>query len=247
MDCSQIRDAFLRGELLSEAEVQAHLAACPECTALFERDAELGRALAAESAPVSAFPEAVFAEVEARVALETGPRAWLRSRPTQLRLLLVALCVVLLVALGGGLLQRPDLAQYPIARMVILLGAYFLAVLLAVGKELSLGVRGGKFGDYVVLASFGLALPFLAAFVPATEASRHSAPEGALGCFLYGALFTMPLSVLLWAVDRDDRPSLRTVCLSAAALGLSANLLLELHCPSGHPIHLVLGHATLGL
>ena len=82
-----------------------------------------------------------------------------------------------------------------------------------------------------------------------TQIVGHSipGPEGALSCFLYGALFTLPLGILLWAFDRDDRPTLRTVCLSAAALGLSANLVLELHCPSGHPLHLLLGHASIGL
>ena len=70
---------------------------------------------------------------------------------------------------------------------------------------------------------------------------------GAGGCFIYGALLTLPTALLLWAFDRDDRPSLRTVCLSAAALGLSANLMLELHCPSGNAIHLLLGHTSIGV
>jgi hypothetical protein len=35
--------------------------------------------------------------------------------------------------------------------------------------------------------------------------------------------------------------------LSAVALGLSANLVLELHCPSGNALHLLLGHASLGI
>ncbi|MES1175852.1 MAG: hypothetical protein ABUL62_16140 [Myxococcales bacterium] len=247
MDCSRVRDAFIAGRVLPEAEVQAHLRACPECTALFDNDAELGRALAAQIAPPLPFPEDLFGSLEARVAREIGPRAWLRSRPSQLRFQLIALAVILVVLVAGGMRYRPDFASYPVARMVILLGAYFIAVLLAVGKELSLAVQRGKLADYAALVVFGLGLPFLAAFVPATEASRHSGPEGALGCFLYGALFTLPLGILLWAFDRDDRPTLRTVCLSAAALGLAANLVLELHCPSGNPVHLVLGHASIGL
>ena len=102
--------------------------------------------------------------------------------------------------------------------------------------------------DYVGLLAFALFVPALAAFAPATEASRHTAGGGGRVRLLrYGALFTLPIAALLWAFDRDDRPSLRTVCLSAAALGLSANLLLELHCGNGKPEHVLLGHASLGL
>jgi hypothetical protein len=247
MDCSQVRDAFMSGKVLPKSEVQAHVDVCPQCAALFEHDAELGRSLAAQATSAAPFPEELFGAIEASVGRETGPRAWLRSRPSQLRFQLIALCVVVVIIVGGGTRHRADFAAYPVERMVILLGSYFIAVLLAVGKELSLAVRRGKLADYAALALFGLGLPFLAAFVPATEASRQAGPEGALGCFLYGALFTLPIGILLWAFDRDDRPTLRTVCLSAAALGLSANLLLELHCPSGHPLHLLLGHASLGL
>ena len=247
MDCSKIRDAFLSKQRLPKAELKAHLDGCPQCAALYEQDAELGRALAEQVAPAAPFPEALFAEVEAELARETGPRAWLRSRPSALRFQLIALAVVLVVLFAGGAHHRHDLPDYPRARLVILLGSYFIAILLAVGKELSLAVRPSKLGDYLALALFGLGLPFLAAFVPATEQSRFTGPEGALGCFVYGALFTLPIGLLLWAFDRDDRLTLRTVCLSAAALGLSANLLLELHCPSGHPLHLLLGHASLGL
>ena len=247
MDCSRIRDAFVDGEPLPKSDVQAHLDECSQCAALYAADAEVGRALADVSAPAAPFPEELFGKLELSLGREVGARAWLRSRPSALRFLLIALSVVLVVAAAGGLMHRRDLADYPLARMVIVLGAYFIAVLLAVAKELTLAVRRGSLADYVGLASFALALPFLAAFVPATEASRHSGPEGALGCFVYGALCTLPVGILLWSFDRDDRPTLCTVCLSAAALGLSANLLLELHCPSGNPWHLLLGHASLGL
>ncbi len=247
MACSQIRDAFMRGEVLPRDVVQAHLATCPTCRELFERDAELGRALSAQAVPSTGFPEELFERIDADVARESGIRAWLRSRPSQLRFQLLALTTILLIVVGGALHRRGDLDAYPVARMVVLLGGYFVAILMAVGKELSLGPRRPPFADHLGLLLGAVGLPFLVAFFPATEASRHWGPEGALGCFLYGALFTVPIGVLLWAFDRDERLSLRTVCLSAAALGLSANLLLELHCPSGNPIHLLLGHASLGL
>lgn len=244
MDCAQIRDAFVKGEPLPRQSVEAHLAACPHCRELYEHDAELGRTLAGQAALAADLPDDLFARIEASVERETGPRAWLRSRPTRVRFQIVALSVLLVAALGGVLHHRPDFADYPASRLVVLLGGYFIIMLVAVGKELTLALRRS---EPVALLVAALGLPFLVAFAPATEASRHAGPEGALGCFLYGALLTLPTAALLWASGRDDRISRRSVGLSAVALGLSANLILELHCPSGNAVHLLLGHASLGL
>lgn len=247
MDCAEIRDSFQRGEVPTGADVEAHMRVCGHCRELFSNDAELGRSLARAAAlPVSSADE-LFASLEADVARETGVRAWLRSRPTRLRFALAVLSVLLLVALGGVARRRPDFADYPVTRLALLLSLYAVGILLAFGKELYLSARRGSLGDHLGLLVAALGLPFLIAFAPATEASRHAGPEGALNCFLYGGLLTVPTAALLWAFDRDDRPSLRTVCLSAAALGLSANLVLELHCPSGNALHLLQGHGSLGL
>lgn len=250
MDCSQIRDSFLgsvqRAEL-SQAELDAHLANCPQCKALFEQDAELGRTLAAGVSASPSFPDDLFEQLEQKVARESGVRAWLRSRPTRLRFV-TALSLLLIVVIGGGLLRhRADFAEYPALRVVLLLCVYFVAIALAFAKELSVQRRPNALSDYLGLLAFGLSVPVLAMFAPATDSSRYMSSSGALSCFCYGALFTLPIALLLWAFDRDQRPALRTVCLSAAALGLAANLLLELHCSNGNPMHVLLGHASLGL
>ena len=247
MDCAEIRNCFVRGIVPEVAAVQTHLAACPQCRELFEHDAELGRSLASQATLVTPFPEELFGALEARVGAETGLRAWLRSRPTRLRFLIVALSVLFAVGVGGWLNRRPDFTAYPDARLIALLGVYLVGIVVAFGKELFLSARRGALGDYFGLLLGALGLPFLIAFAPATEASRAFGPEGALGCFSYGALLTLPTAALLWAFDRDDELSLRTVCLSAAALGLSANLLLELHCPNGNFRHVLFGHASLGV
>ncbi|MEO7035932.1 MAG: hypothetical protein ABI548_18510 [Polyangiaceae bacterium] len=247
MDCPEIREAFLHGVVVRSAEVAAHLRVCPHCRELFEQDAELGNSLAAESALAMPFADELFAALEAHVAQETGPRAWLRSRPTRLRFAAVVASALFVIALGGMLRSRPDFAEYPVARLVLLLGVYLLGIVFACGKELYLSARRGSLADHFGLLLGALGLPFLIAFAPATEASRHFGPGGALSCFMYGAALTVPTAALLWAFDRDNRPSLRTVCLSAVALGLSANLVLELHCPSGNALHLLLGHASIGV
>jgi len=250
MDCSEIRDQFVRGELPLEEQVKEHLAGCPQCRALFERDAQLGRSLAAQASETLPFSEDIFGQLAQTLEQETGPRAWLRSRPSRLRFMLVLLPLLLLLIVGGVLRQRADFQQYPLLRMLLLLCAYGLAIVLAFSKELSESPRRDALRDYVGLLAFALFVPALAAFAPATEASLHThsgGMPGALGCFAYGALFTLPIAALLWAFDRNERPSLRSACLSAAALGLSANLLLELHCGKGGAEHVLLGHASLGV
>ena len=247
MDCSQIRDAFVNGGQLPEDQLAAHLSNCPQCRALFDQDAELGRSLAAQASEALPFVEEFFGQLEQRLERETGPRAWLRSRPSPVRFVLVLLPLLLALIAGGLLRQRADFAQYPFSRVGLLLSIYFIAIALALGKELSESPRSNALRDHFGLLLFALIVPALAAFAPATEVSRLAGPGGAFGCFSYGALLTLPIALLLWALDRDDRPSFRTVCLSAAALGLSANLLLELHCGNGNPTHVLLGHASLGL
>jgi len=246
MDCTQIRDAFVSGAR-PEAQAREHLASCPQCRELFERDAELGRNLAAQTTRPLPSSDDLFEQIEGKLARETGPRAWLRSRPSPLRFTLLLLPLLLVLLAGGLLGQRADLEHYPMQRVALLLCVYFLAIALAFGKQLSESPRGHALGDYVGLLAFALAVPALAAFAPATEVSRRIESSGAFGCFGYGALLTLPIALLLWALDRDDRPSLRTVCLSAAALGLSANLLLELHCGNGDWAHVLGGHASLGV
>ncbi len=151
------------------------------------------------------------------------------------------------ILLGGVGMHRPDMPAYPVARLFGLLALYALGIGLAFAKEMFESVRKASLADYGWLLVAGLGVPFLVAFVPPTEASRAFGPAGALGCFSFGVILTLPTALLLWAFDRDDRLSTRTVCLSAAALGLSASTILELHCPSGNFAHVISGHASIGV
>ena len=247
MDCSQIRDTFVNGVPLPEEQAREHMAGCLQCRELLEQHAALGRRLAAQATDALPLADDLFGQIEQKLSRETGLRAWLRSRPSVLRFTLLLVPLSLVLVAGGVLRQRIDFGQYPLQRVVLLLCVYFLAVVLAFGKELSESPRREAVRDYFGLLAFALVVPVLAAFAPATEVSRHADPGGAAVCFGYGALLTLPIAGLLWAVDRDDRPSVRTVCLSAAALGLSANLLLELHCGNGNAVHVLFGHASLGV
>ncbi|HKO50741.1 MAG TPA: hypothetical protein VJV79_23635 [Polyangiaceae bacterium] len=246
-DCTKIRDTFVSGVPAPEERVREHLASCSHCRELFQHDGQLGRGLAAQVNDALTFGEEFWAQIEEKLARETGPRAWLRSRPSAVRFTLVLLPLLSILIVGGLLWQRADFAQYPLPRVALLLCMYLLAILLALAKELSESPRPDAVRDHFGLLAFALAVPVLAAFAPATEASRHAEPGGAFSCFCYGALLTLPIAALLWACNRNDRLSVRTVCLSAAALGLSANLLLELHCGNGNVTHVLVGHASLGV
>jgi hypothetical protein len=239
----QVRDAFLRGELPVSDAVRGHLLECPQCRELFSHGAVLGRSLAEDAALTPALTDALFDQIAADVLQDTGLRAWLRSRPTSQRFRLVVGSLFLSALVGGILRQRPDIADYPLGRIVVLLGGYSLLIGLAAKQELAPFVRhGGAQRAWVPLL-----VPFFVAFLPATEASRGAGPGGAMNCFVYGALLTLPAAALMWACDRDERPSLRSVALWSVALGLSANLILELHCPNGNARHLLQGHASIGV
>jgi hypothetical protein len=246
-DCATVRDALLQGVVATDAGISEHLARCPQCRELLRANAELGRSLASEVSLQMPFPELSFEPLAQRLTRETGLRAWLRSRPSRQRFLAAALSALLAVGLGGALRPRLDFATYPRARLWLVLGVYTFLILAAFGKEIFLSVRRGAVSDYLALCSAALALPFALSLLPAAEMSRGFEAAGAFSCFAYGALLTLPTAALLFAFERADRISLRTVCLCAAALGLSSNLTLELHCPNGNRSHLLLGHASLGL
>src|SRR3954467_7678939 len=133
MDCTQIREAFMSGPGLRSAEIEAHLQGCPTCRELFERDAALGKTLAQAATQAMPLQDELFAALEARVAEEVGLRAWLRSRPTPLRFAAAALSVLAVVFIGGLLRRRPDFAEYPATRLVLLLGVYALGIGVAFG------------------------------------------------------------------------------------------------------------------
>jgi hypothetical protein len=67
----------------------------------------------------------------------------------------------------------------------------------------------------------------------------------ASGCFIYGSLFCVAYLVLLWFLNRSDRISPSVAAVSAAVAGLVGNLTLHVHCSLTHPLHLLVGHASI--
>lgn len=209
---------------------------------------------AAGAAPALPDFEQLRAALEQDIAAERGPRAWLRSRSTPQRLAIVAATVALLAV--GTLLAsaRPDLAVYPLGRMLLLLLA--LAALIALEAALSLWplhwpapprwlARGA-----ILAAPLGLLALYLLPAAHVDHPASLQAPgmrgllARALPCLAVGSVVALAGYLLLRALDRGG---VRRALLMAASGGLAANLLLQLHCPVTAPEHMLVGHLGVSL
>lgn len=251
MDCAQIRQEFLTGNVPSGAAVAEHVKWCPQCAELFRHGAALGRrlALAAVGGPRDVSSE--LAATESLLGREHGLRAYLRSRSTRVRWALV-LSVPLLLLVREAARGRVPLAQLGSARLVM--GAVLL-VALAVIAQSALRPRAltrATAQRRSVLAMVAWCLPCMLFFAPETR-SLHvddwssGLSRGSLSCFTYGSALAAPSFALLWAFDRDPQLSLRVWALAAGMVAVAANLILLLHCANTQAGHLLTGHFAIGL
>lgn len=239
VSCVDVREARLRGTPLSE-EASAHARNCPICSA----DGADGA--------VQELDE-LFRGIEGRLESERGVSAWLRSRPTPVRMLVAAGGVALLVAWWALATPRTLFSPIPVERVALVLAA--LAVLGAL--LLRLGLRPAQTpapSDRLVLGGLagGLLFPVVAAFLPAgthhfDHYTQYTETQAAVGCFIIGALTGMVVVFLLRALDRAAHDSRPAALLAAVTGGVAGNLALEFHCPVTAPAHIILGHATVGL
>jgi hypothetical protein len=246
VDCTEIRDALLAGTLPAGPGVEEHLRACEPCAELLANQGTLGRVLSSARASDAA-PAELLTAVEGALRAETGPRAWLRSRRTPVRLLLagVAAAVVIVVGTSGG-----DGAAAPAGAALVWLGAFGLGGLACLPTFLaSLGRPGVAPAARLALVLAAIALPFGFALgsTPGAPAVEGSFAELAFGCFVYGAILALPFFGFLWALDRSSRPWPLILAGFASVAGLAANMALVFHCGNTEPAHLAAGHATIGV
>jgi hypothetical protein len=240
----------LTGEPPEGDEVKAHVVTCATCEALLSDQAQLGRELSVEQryeAPNGGLPS--FLALEERLSLEQGPVAWLRALGSSTRLVL-ALSGVLALGLAQLLFnRRPDLELYPLARAALELFGYGLLLSLLVYEVVRPLQRPALAeGKRLGLLLVALLLPVAFALLPPAHASTAEQGAalivGAASCFGYGLGLAVPFLGLLYALDRGAHRSV--VLLSAAAAGgLSAAMVLHLHCPVTERLHLLLGHASI--
>jgi hypothetical protein len=237
LDCVDVREALFAGRPLSAVEAE-HAATCPVCSASLPGGDEPSHEL--------------LAEVESALRHETGFVAWLRSLPTMVRLF-AGIDAAALFAVGMALTRpRWTFAPLPVDRVVLVLSVLFVLVAMLLRLSLrplqvaapSAGVvRGSLLAALLVPVYFALT-------PPNPEAAALDAPGMAaatLGCFLFGAIPGVLLVVALRALDRNAHRAMDVALLAAACGGLAGNAALELHCPSVAPLHLLLGHASVGV
>jgi len=208
-------------------------------------DAELAVLLSdVEGEPELGDPDALFREVRMGMERSDGNAVgWLRSRSTPVRRT-IALSAFLAVAAFGLLSLRPDIDSYPVPRMIASLVA--LAVLLILSlhhairplHEPALGR-----GTLAALTAVALGATFVIAAVPISSRVdpllHGSWIAGVVPCLMFGVLVGLPVYVVARLVDRG---SVLGGVLAACAAGLTANFVLQLHCPMSAPSHDLLGH-----
>jgi hypothetical protein len=238
VSCVELRDAYRRGERPEGPAVARHVAECEACRELSATPA-LGPLLALLSNAPPAQDPRLEARIEGALGRERGLRARLRALSTAVRFtLLLSLCVA--IALVQAAL-RPSLggggASIWISALALLPA---LALLIATARATPSWQKSGIFAIAALVPAFALL---------GLEASAV-ASAGALGspqsCFVYGALLSLPLLGLAVLFERRERVPLVDRALLGAALGLLATVVLELECASRHPLHLLLGHVSIG-
>ncbi len=248
--CEALREALRAGDSGVGPALEAHAEHCEPCATLLLDRAALGGALGAATLSPSDVEE-LWPRVDRALQGESGPRAWLRSRSTRVRiaLALVALVVVMLLGTSG---LRPDWVGLPLAVVSTWLGAFVATGLFVIALAMpDLGRTNAPGAGRSVWFWVALALPAayaLSAWYTLERLPlrpREAVLEQALSCFGYGLLISSPLLLLFWLLDRGAGPRSRVLA-AAAATGLAANGALLLHCPANDEAHLLLGHATIG-
>jgi hypothetical protein len=191
----------------------------------------------------------MHAQLQGKIAQERGFAGWLRSRPTPLRATLAGLAVGLLVVMTMAVWLRADFDVYPAFRMRAMLA--WIAGLLVLDLVLVLWPlqlpAAPRWLTMAAIVGAPISLFLWYGGPPAhTDHPRSVPPETvssfvghAASCLAVGTIVAGGFYALLRALDRGGTNRL---LLMAACAGLSANLLLQLHCAVTTPAHLVTGH-----
>jgi hypothetical protein len=216
-------------------------------------DRELPRALQEVQGPLPA-PDDLFATIEQDVRRERGLAAWLRSLSTPARLAIAFGASSALLVAAYAWFVRPDLAVYPVGRMLAVIlvagGAVAASLLLALRPSHRPPPPSWAAPASAGLGLLGLVVVYMQPALPeldpahAPASGLESALHQAAPCLGIGLLIAFALYAL-WSLL--DRGGARRGLAAAAAAGLTANLALQLHCPITAPAHLLLGHLSVAL
>lgn len=251
MTCDDLRAILKRGEVPAGPAVDEHLKDCAPCAELVDDEAALARALGDEAEPTPTEMDSMLTSVKLSVRQEVGPRAYVRSRSTNVRRALAGGALAGVAAFVAIASPRGDLATMGklrlVAAMTLYSGLAFAAMHVALRPLTKPSGPDGP-GRLLVVAGLatatGFALAPLASGESLTATGMSFAPMVA-SCFGFGTVFALPLLVLGWALDRGGYLVGSRLLLAGAAAGLAGNLFLELHCDVQLPAHLLMGHVTV--
>lgn len=235
MECREIRASLSRGDIPPGAD--EHLLVCENCAAL------VVRRLAEQVAPTLQL-EPLYASVEAQLAREHGPAAWLRSQTTAARGLLAAAASLTMVLATAVLARRSDLADLRADTVIALL--LYAGAAIALAAELMRPMHKRQRPRLRAwLGTLALGMPIAIAFATAGDAHAPHAIARS-GCLWLGLLVAMPVLLLLRGLDRGApaRANQRLLAVSIAAL--VGNFALVLCCASNSTAHILRAHAPLG-
>jgi len=250
--CQRALVALRRGPLPAGDPLAEHVTACPACAAVAAAGPSLVRALdePSDAAPTAPALDGMLAALEASIDRERGPAAWLRSRPTPVRLAVAALGSGLVPLLVWLAWRRVDAAAHPGDRLALEIAAVLVpaALLLAVGLW---PLHRPAWPRWVEPLALGLAVLALL-LGPALGPAHHDHPASlggtgaqlvprATACLITGTVLALPVLAWLFAPRRGGE---RAWLLGGLA-GLLGALSIFLHCPIVAPVHLLLGHVTV--
>jgi hypothetical protein len=203
---------------------------------------ELARRLVAMAAVEQAAPadgrlQVQLERARLRLAGERGPAAALRSLPVVARL---GLALILL--LGASVLLHalhPQHALVDLTLHALVFGGAAAVLLWPLDRTQPAFARP-------VSAALALILPpAFAVFV--SLRAQEGGTASPLGCLGLGAALSLSFLALLRMLDRRAALGAERVLLAGGLAGVAGNALLHLHCPVHALVHLLVGHAALGL
>jgi hypothetical protein len=226
----------------------------PEDPALRERLTKARTTATTSAADLGPLLAGIEAELRAQHnSLASRVRSRLRDWPTPWRRLVVVMVALVLPGAAWALAPRADFQAYPAARMLLALGSLgAIASLLLVAAQRPWQRPG--LSPAAVMAGVGAALLAalgLAALPAAHVLLPHTAipPDAGLWqhawpCLRFGLCVALPVFGASHLLARETPYA---TWMAAAAAGLAGNLALQLHCPITEPVHLLAGHASVGL
>ena len=246
--CSDARAALAAGR--EDAGTFAHLEACSDC----QRALDAGTALEPPAPPV--LPPALRERLDEALARERGPFAWLRERPAVVRGLPCLLVLAAWLVQASAQSVHRDLDAYPRGRLIALLLSLLACGTIGLSLSLrSLARRAPPVAREHAFIGAALLVPILLSLLPEVHSIGPWTGRGlgaellplALHCLGVGVGIALSLLVLLRLADREAHAARSRALLAAAGSAAFGNLVLFVRCPLDAPLHLLLGHAPLGI